>query len=336
MFGRKTSNILVIKTDNLVGFVAAEPAFEAIRKTHSDATISLLTIPPLQRVARASPYFDQVASIPNFRDAEARKEFIRQLKNAKFERVYDLAADDAGKKLHAAMGPFRPKWFSAVPARRRRGSFGEQGVRTPALDRMMDDAGIEDHNRLPDFGWALEARKDSANMKPSWYGISGAYGLLLPGPDPSARWTARGYAGLATIMSTAGYMPVLAGPKELHGFGDEISDSAPQLVDLTGKTDHLQLAALAHEAAFFVSDFAEEMHLAVTVGCEGVLIAPGGDLDRSTTTSMNNAAPQGRHVVELKSAGGANSVEAAFVWRTLNNMGLIAAVGEPPQMAQAR
>jgi ADP-heptose:LPS heptosyltransferase len=326
MFGRKTTNILIIKTDSLAGFVAAEPAFDSIRQAHPNAMISLLTIPPLQRVARASPYFDQVAAIPNFRDAEARKEFVRQLKNAKFERVYDLAADDAGKKLHGAMGPFRPKWFCAAPPPRKRRSAGFGGGATPNLSRLMQDAGLDDGERLPDFRWALEARKDSANMKPSWYGISGAYGLLLPGPDPEARWTAKGYAGLASIMSTAGYMPVLAGPKELHEFGDEIADAAPQLVDLAGKTDHLQLAALAHEAAFFVSDHAEEMHLAVSVGCEGVLIASGAAADA--------AAPHGRHVVTLKTSDGPDSVDSSFVWRTLSNMGLIA--DHAPRAAYAR
>ena len=108
-------------------------------------------------------------------------------------------------------------------------------------------------------------------------------------------------------------MPILAGPKELHEFGDEIADEAPQLVDLAGKTDHLQLAALANEAAFFVSDDAEEMRLAMSVGCDGVLISCG---------PAPTAPPPGRHVVMLQSKTGPGAVDAAFVWRTLNNMGL--------------
>ena len=328
MFGRKTTNILVIKTDTLIGFVHAEPAFEAIRKEHPDSVISLLTIPSLQRVARASPYFDQVAAFPNFKDTEARKEFVRQLKNTKFERVYDLAADDAGKRLHGAMGLFRPKWFSAAPASRKKRRDKSSLTAIPNFERMMADAGIDNQSRLPDFRWALEARKDSANMKPSWYGISGAYGLLLPGPDPQARWSVAGYAALAKLMAERGYMPVLAGPRELHEFGDGIADEAPQLVDLCGKTDHLQLAALAHEAAFFVSDHAEEMHLAVSVGCEGVLIAGGASADA--------AAPHGRHVVTLTSPTGPQSVEAPFVWRTLDNMGLVNSVDETPEVVHAR
>lgn len=313
MFGRKSSNILVIKTDNLAAFVAAEPTFDAIRRAHPDSKISLLTIMPLQRVARASPYFDQVASMPDFRDGAARKEFIKQLKSAKFEKVYDLAADDASKRLYSAMGPFRPKWHTASPAPRKRREGRTAFNSLPDFGKMLSSAGVEAAERLPDFHWALAARKDSANMKPSWYGISGAFGLLLPGTDPERRWSAAGYAGLASLMANEGFMPVLAGSKEMHVFGDEIADRAPQLVDLTGKTDHLQLAALAHEASFFVTDHAEEISLALSVGCEGVVIARNASAD---------ASPDGRHVVTLTASQGLDTVEPVFVWRTLSNMGL--------------
>ena len=315
MLGRKQSNILVIKTDGLVGFVAADAAFEAIRQTHSHAKISLLTTPGLQRIARASPYFDQVAAIPNLRDGEARKEFVRQLKTAKFEKVYDLSSDDAARRLKGALGPFGPKWFSAEP-----GGKASKGApaETPRFDRLADSAGLSISERLPDFSWAVTARKDSANMQPSWYGISGPFGLLLPGEADAHRWSAAGYAGLAREMSQAGIMPVLAGAKSLHNFGDEIAHDAPQLVDLTGKTDHLQLAALAREALFFVSDCAEEMQLALSVGCEGVVI---------TSPKAHFEAP-GRHVVTMtvpvdRRDDGPGAVDPVFVWRTLNNMGLL-------------
>ncbi|MEQ8748202.1 MAG: hypothetical protein RIC52_00370, partial [Amphiplicatus sp.] len=101
MFGRKNENILIIKTDSLAAFVEAEPVFEAIRNAHPDARISLLTSSGLQRVARAAPFFDQVAAMPNFRDSESRKAFIKQLKTSKFERIYDLSADDNARRLHA-------------------------------------------------------------------------------------------------------------------------------------------------------------------------------------------------------------------------------------------
>jgi len=326
MLGRKKSKILIIKTDGLAAFVAAEPAFDAIRSIHQDAEISLLTSANLQRIARAAPYFDQVAGMPDFRNSVERKAFVKQLKASKFERVYDLAADEDGRKLFSAMGPFRPKWHAASPPPKQDRKKLMAPV-LPGLNKVLSEAGIDEPARLPDFKWALDARKDSANMKPSWYGISGPFGLLLPSANPRRRWTAHGYAGVASTMAAAGYMPVLAGHRELHAFGDEIAHETPQLVDLTGKTDHLQLVALAQEAAFFVSDDAEEVHLAVSVGCMGVLI---GD------PKAPPAKPEGRHVVVLMADGDLGTVAPDFVWRTLANMGLIDDTPQPRHAALTR
>ncbi|PQA89332.1 glycosyltransferase family 9 protein [Hyphococcus luteus] len=328
MLARKQNNILVIKTDGLTAFVEADPVFEAIRQAHPKAKISLLTSQGLQRIARASPYFDQVAALPNMKDREARKEFVRQLKASKFEQVYDLSGDDYARRLKGAMGMFGPKWHSADPAPKQAKGLTAS---SPRFEKLADSAGLDVAHRLPDLTWAVAARKDSANMQPSWYGISGPFGLLLPGETEGRRWSASGYAGLAKEMAEAGYMPVLVGSKGLHAFGDEIAHETPQLVDLTGKTDHLQLAALAQEAAFFVSDCAEELQLALSVGCEGVVIAPAGA----------PFAAEGRHVVTMTApadAGkaGLETVEPVYVWRTLTNMGLVHAGRDAPMTAQAR
>lgn len=315
MFGRKPENVLIIKTDGLAAFVAAEPLFEAIRAAHPQAKISLLTSPSLQRVARAAPYFDQVAGLPDFQVPEARKAFIRQLKNARFSRVYDLCAGEDAKKLFGALGPFRPKWLAVDPAPKKRGrGKGAPEAAIPDTTRLVAEANLNPPERLPDFSWAMAARKDSANMQPAWFGISGAFGLLLPSLDADRRWPAANYAALARRMAGAQVMPVMAGGKELHAFGDEIAQEAPEIVDLAGKCDHLQLAALAQEAAFFVSDSAEEVTLVASIGLAGVVIRKA---------SEGGTAFDGRHIVTLTTSNGLGEASADFVWRTLDNMGLI-------------
>jgi len=311
MLGRKQTNILIIKTDGLAAFVAADPVFEAIRNSHPKAKISLLTSQGMQRIARASPYFDQVAAMPSLADREARKEFVRQLKTSHFEQIYDLSGDEAARRLKGAMGPFGPKWVCVDGAPR--ASTKTAYSATPRLDKFAEAAGLAVADRLPDLTWAVSARKDSANMQPSWYGISGAFGLLLPGADEKRRWSAKGYADLASLMAHQGIMPVLAGTKALHNFADEVAHDCPQLVDLSGKTDHLQLAALGQEASFFVSDCAEELQLALSVGCQGVVICP----------AKTPFQAEGRHIVTMTAAGDLGEVGAVFVWRTLSNMGLL-------------
>ena len=325
MFGRKSENILIIKTDGLAAFVAAEPLFESIRTSNANAKISLLTRPGLQRIARASPYFDQVAAMPDFREAAARQAFVRQLKGSKFARVFDLSANDEAKKLHGAMGPFRPKWHAVDPPPKQRNKKPATSA-LPDFSRFYSEAGLEAPRRLPDFTWALSARKGSANMQPSWFGIAGVFGLLLPTIETERRWPATNYAQLAKTMAQARIMPVMAGGKELHAFGDEIAYATPEIVDLTGKCDHLQLTALAQEALFFVSDGAEEVHLALSVGCAGVLIKKAAE---------QALAPKGRHVVTLTANDQLGDAGADFVWRTLDNMGLMPG-HRPAQRAAAR
>ena len=115
-------------------------------------------------------------------------------------------------------------------------------------------------------------------------------------------------------MARASIMPVLAGGKQLQAFGEEVAHIAPELVDLCGKSDHLQLAALAQEANFFVSDCAEEVHLAVSTGCAGVLIRKA---DKKGHT------PSGRHVMTLTADRNLGEVAPDFVWQCLDNMGLL-------------
>lgn len=321
---RRPDNILIIKTDGLAAFVAAEPLFESIRSAHPGARISLLTQQHLQRVARASPYFDQVAAMPDFRDPDARKAFVKQIQSSHFACIYDLAANEEAKRLFAALGPFRPKWRSVAPASRSARLRGAPEEGLPNTSKFSASVGLDAATRLPDFTWALATRKDSANMQPSWFGISGVYGLLMPGIDETRRWPAERYAELARMMAKKGVMPVMVGPKELHAFADEVANGAPELVDITGKTDHLQLVALAQTAAFFVSDAAEEVHLAVSVGCAGVLIRKAGE---------EHLSPKGRNVITLTARENLGEATCDFVWRALTNMGLLPKGSANPRAA---
>ncbi len=313
MFKSRSNKILVIKTDSLAGFVAAEPVFESIRQAHPDSVISLLTTKELERLARAAPYFDQVAALPDMGDRIARQSLITQIRRSKFGTIYDLCNGDAARRIQNGLGlnMFGPKWHSVQATR---SPFMRQnGVAIPDKEKFYNTAGIERSERKPDFSWALEARKDSANMQPSWYGLSGSYGLLLVNGDRDQRWSADRYGALANLMAEAGVTPVLIGERDLHDFGDDISMIAPSLVDLTGKSDHLQLAALAQNANFFVSDNAEEIYLALSMACDGVLIS-----DDDEPTIKNS----GCHVVYIRPDHNPNAVDAEQVWQTLLNMGL--------------
>ncbi len=312
MFNKNKENILIIKTDNLAGFVAAEPLFHAIREAHPDAVISLLTARELERLARAAPYFDQIAPLPRMEERIARQSLYSQLKRSKFTRIYDLCCDENSRKINAGLGLFKPKWYS-VEAARTRQAKRQGGIAVPGIEKFTQALGLEAPERKPDFSWALAARKDSANMQPSWYGLSGPYGLLLVSREAEYRWPAERYGDLANHMANHGIIPVLIGDHELQDFGDDISLHAPSLVDLTGKSDHLQLAALAGNANFFVSDHADEMYMALSMGCNGVILSGYDDPEIHRS---------GCHVVRIDVDGDPSMVAADQVWKTVQNMGL--------------
>ena len=60
MVRRHVPKILVIKLSALGDFVLALAAMKKIRQAHSKAHISLLTTPPFEALAKASPYFNAV------------------------------------------------------------------------------------------------------------------------------------------------------------------------------------------------------------------------------------------------------------------------------------
>ncbi len=57
---RDPKKILIIKLSALGDFVLALAAMKKIREAHPDAHITLLTTPPFEALAKASPYFNAV------------------------------------------------------------------------------------------------------------------------------------------------------------------------------------------------------------------------------------------------------------------------------------
>ncbi len=325
MFKKNRENILVIKTDSLAGFVAAEPLFQVIREAHPDSVISLLTTKSLERLARAAPYFDQIAPLPLLSERLSRQSLLAQIKRSRFQRIYDLSCDENSKRIQSGLGFGRPKWFS-VDAPKARSVRRMGGIAVPDAGKFLDNLGIADPERRPDFSWALNSRKDSANMQPSWYGLNGPYGLILVNRDPVLRWPAERYGELCNAIGASGMTPVLIGDHDLHDFGDDISAIAPDLVDLSGKSDHLQLAALSANARFFVSDQADELYMALSMGCDGVIISAYDDPEVHRF---------GRHIVRIDTSM-THDVSAQQVWRTIVNMGLAVPHPGTPSTVQAQ
>ncbi|GGD19320.1 heptosyltransferase [Aquisalinus flavus] len=289
----KNSRILILKGTGLSQFVEAEPAFSAIRAAHAGQPVDLLTTHEFGRLAKGAPYFDRVLAVGQFKDKEAKKTFLTQLKRQGYSRIYDLDGTPISQEIRRALTGWRgAQWIGPrrVIKQTRDGLSLAPSFAPSQMRSILADASIEVPQRLPDLSWALKGRKDAANMKPSWYGITGRYALLLPSRDPDQRWPAEHYAEVASELVRRGISPVLVGNADMKTFGNEVSQlmvrngpegGARALVDLTDKTDLAQLAALAKDAAFFVSGVTEELHLILSLGCPGVLLVSRQDYQQA-------------------------------------------------------
>lgn len=318
------ARILVIKQESLREFVEAEPAFAAIREGNPGVPIDLLTSPAFGRLAKGSPYFDRVLAAGAFHEKPAQKELVSQLKRIGYEQVYDLDGTRATMDLKGAMTGFRGARWVGPKRVVSKGSRVSAAFAPDAMRRMMADAKLPAENRLPDLRWALNGRKDAANMKPSWFGISGPFALFLPADDPMNRWPSGCYAEIAQALASQGILSVILGGEHLSEFARAVMQEASPhgrnaarntVIDLTGKTDLAQLAMLAKESLFFVAGSSDTMHLCLSLGCPGVVV-----LHSSETREAESLF--GRNVIKLTSQD-IGSLGPDMVLSMLANMRLI-------------
>ena len=267
-------NVLVIKLEGVGEFVSAEPAMEAVRRHHGDDKVFLLTTDGLDRLAKAAPYFDVVWSDGAPSDPDARRLLMTRLRKHRFARVYDFDKSDRSNKYFQMLRPFPPKWSGSA-----RGCAFYQPRRTQeklTLRQQYADqverAGVETDARAARLDWALDARKDAANMRPSWYGLNGPFVLMAPSANTERQWPQALWGRLAGQLLAEGVTPVLVGGRDKQPLGEEIAHRAPGAINLAGKTDYLQLAALAAASNGFVADDTGISFLLGASGSTGVMI----------------------------------------------------------------
>jgi len=264
-----SGRILVIKLAALGDFVQAFGPFAAIRAHHPGARITLLTTRPFAELARRSPWFDEVweDGRPRNMDLRANLALARHLRAARFDRVYDLQTSSRSSRYRWFTGG-APEWSGiARGASHPHANPDRDNMHT--VERQRDQlrmAGITDFP-APDLSW-LDADLSAFALPPR-------FALLIPGASPTRpgkRWP--GFPALAPQLG----MPVVVagGPAETP-LADEIRATAPDALDLTGRTSLFELAAIARRAALAVGNDTGPTHLAA-IACPTLALF-GGESD---------------------------------------------------------
>lgn len=273
--------VLVIKLSAIGDFVLAMPAFERIRAAHRGASITLLTTPPFEALARSSPFFDSVETDGRPKRLGGWLALVSRLRAARYDRIYDLQNSGRTALYFRALWPFPPPWSGtaagcALPHR------NPQRLRMHALERQaeqLEQAGIWPGAPTrplsappPDLSWIL-AKSPAAQpvATPGQRPIV----LLIPGSSahrPEKRWPIQHYAALAEGLQNEGFDIVIIGALQESELAHAIQRRTPAARDLTGRTDFAQIAALAARAALAIGNDTGPIHLAAAVGAPTIVL----------------------------------------------------------------
>ena len=285
------AEILVIKHGALGDFLLSMGPFAAIRVHHRPARITLLTTAPYENMAIRSGHFDRI-----WCDLRAKPWHIpawltlrRRLRRGNFARVYDLQTSSRSSAYFRYFSTPRPEWSGIAP-----------GCSHPHANRLRDTMHTVERQREQ---LAMAGIDPIPDADLSW--LDGDISGLLPdGPDehpyvllvaggsahrPEKRWPARAYGELAVELNTAGYRPVLIGAAAEQGVLADINSHCPAALNLCGRTNFGQIAALARAAVAAVGNDTGPMHIVASVGCPATVIF-------SAASDPDLTAPRGARV----------------------------------------
>lgn len=263
-------NILVIKLGAFGDIVLAFDAFQAIRAHHRQDRITLLTRPGYATWAKTMPWFDEVWAEPQLHWWQIRHwlAWRKTLRDAGFTRVYDLQGNDRTALYFHLFGRRKPEWSGPVyGCSHPRPDF--RGQRLPAFERLLrqlEAAGVP---------WAGPADLSWLEGDLRSFSLPNCYVVLVPGcapHRPEKRWPASSFAALANRLRAQGIASVAVGTRSDQPTLSELTAAAPHVLNLAGRTDFGQLAALARRALAVVGNDTGPVHLMAAVGAPTVVL----------------------------------------------------------------
>ena len=285
MARRHVPKILVIKLSALGDFVLALAAMKKIRQAHPKAHITLLTTPPFEALAKASPYFNAVEIDGR---PESFPEWIalrKRLRAANYDRIYDLQTSSQSNRIFQILRPNPPAWSGiamgcSLPHRNR--LRDQMHTLERQADQLMyagiwpDAPTVPGTAPPPDLSWVLAQapgdRPPTMGVKPK------PYVMFVPGGSshrPEKRWPVEKYGELARILYARGFDVVIIGGPQESALAHAIQREVPRARDLTGRTDFARIAVLGAKAAMAVGNDTGPLHLAAAAGAPTVVLFSG-------------------------------------------------------------
>lgn len=270
MIDNAGERILVIKLGALGDFIQALGPFQAIRRHHPSAHITLLTTPGFSALGRASGWFNEIwtDSRPAWWHLGARLTLKSNLNSGGFSRVYDLQTSQRSSSYFRLFKRPKPEWSGIAKGCSHPHANSERDF-MHTVERQAEQlamAGIAEV-APPDLGW-FDA--DTTHFK-----LEDGFVLIAPGGAPhrpEKRWPVKRYIELAKNLIAWGRRPVLLGAKDEADVLEAIAQGCRQARNLGGQTNIFDVAALARRAVGAVGNDTGPMHITAAVGCPSVVL----------------------------------------------------------------
>lgn len=308
MTGGGRENILIIKHGALGDVVLAQSPFQAIRKAHPSAHLTLLTTKSFRPFLEKSGLFDEIwiDEKPKLWNVTTLRKLRQQLREGQFTRVYDLQTSSrSGSYLKLFSRGQMPEWSGIAP-RCSHPHVNPDRKTMHTIERQADQlyqAGIKSIPKA-DFSWA--------EVDISKYLLPDNIALLVPGGSahrPEKRWPAEKYAELAEWLQINGIAPVLLGGAAEMDVIELIKKRCSGAIDLSDKTNLAELASLGMKASVAVGNDTGPLHLVAAVGCPVTVLF-------SSASDPARARPRGVDVTVLREEN-LNDLSLEVVLKTL-------------------
>lgn len=266
-----SEHILVIKLSALGDFVQALGPFQAIRRRHPDAEITLVTTRPFKELAEKSGYFDRVIADGRAQLREIKRiwRLRRFLVKGRFDMVYDLQTSDRTSMYYHLMWPHKPNW-SGIAKGCSHPHANPDRNRMHTIERQAEQlamAGIPDVPP-PDVSWM--------NADLGRFNLPDRYALLIPGGAPhrpDKRWPAEKYGELARRLHDGhGLTPVVLGTKAEEAEAAAIQSACPATISLLNQTSLFEIASIARMATCAIGNDTGPMHIAAIAGAPSLVL----------------------------------------------------------------
>lgn len=270
----QVKRILLIKLRYIGDVVLSTPLLPVLRKHFPQASLTFLVNPGTESVLFGNPHLETISVIP--RDGWASQvEFLRRLRQARFDRVVDLTDGDRSAFLTFWTGAGirlgfnrENRWRGKLYTRVLPSSYGSMHM-VDYHAQALTALGIRDTVGDPEIYLRREDEEQGEKLLSSLGIGETPLALLYPSARyPFKAWPLERFAALADWLADQGLAVALIGHRREIVIGQQIMNLTKcKPRNLMGQTKLLQLAALMKRSALFVGNDGGPMHMAAAVGC---------------------------------------------------------------------